>query len=109
MRFLLAALAALAGLAVAPAAEAGTVSMGLRRQALGKPPLVRRATWTQNLANNATGGGYFAEVKIGTPGQTFHLHLDTGSSDTWVLDVASDLCNSPQRQREYGFCIATCT
>ncbi|EQB56222.1 eukaryotic aspartyl protease [Colletotrichum gloeosporioides Cg-14] len=30
------------------------------------------------------------------------MHLDTGSSDTWVVDKQADLCNSPRMQRTYG-------
>ncbi|KAK2026695.1 eukaryotic aspartyl protease, partial [Colletotrichum zoysiae] len=59
---------------------------------------------TLNLAalNNITGGGYYAAVQVGTPGQKSMLHIDTGSSDTWVLDKQADLCTSRSLQRQYG-------
>jgi len=41
-----------------------------------------------------------ATVKVGTPGQNIVLAIDTGSSDTWVLDVTADLCTDPQYQAE---------
>ncbi|KAL1918923.1 uncharacterized protein VTP21DRAFT_2304 [Calcarisporiella thermophila] len=34
---------------------------------------------------------YYAEVQVGTPGQTFKVDIDTGSSDFWVYSSA---CNS---------------
>ncbi|KAK2056030.1 eukaryotic aspartyl protease, partial [Colletotrichum caudatum] len=59
---------------------------------------------TLNLAalNNITGGGYYATVQVGTPGQKSTLHIDTGSSDTWILDKQADLCTSRSLQRQYG-------
>ncbi|TDZ38668.1 putative aspartic-type endopeptidase opsB [Colletotrichum spinosum] len=56
-----------------------------------------------NLAtyNNITGGGYFSEVKVGTPAQKTLMHLDTGSSDTWINDINADLCIDPAAQTAY--------
>lgn len=57
-----------------------------------------------------TGGGYYADVEIGTPGQKVSLILDTGSSDVWVLDKNADLCtNSTMQYALGGGCIATYT
>jgi hypothetical protein len=74
------------------------------------PPLLRRADpILQEMHNNVTGGGYYAEVTIGTPPQSLSLVVDTGSSDVWVLDTNADLCTSPRLQYEVGGgCIATC-
>ncbi|TQN73325.1 putative aspartic-type endopeptidase opsB [Colletotrichum shisoi] len=52
--------------------------------------------------NNITGGGYYSEVYIGTPGQKTLVHLDTGSSDTWVVDKQADLCISRSLQSQVG-------
>ncbi|KAF4124483.1 Eukaryotic aspartyl protease [Geosmithia morbida] len=55
--------------------------------------------------NNITGGGYYAEFKVGTPPQSISFQLDTGSSDTWVNSVNSDLCTNAAKQRSHGFCM----
>ena len=72
--------------------------------------LLRRDTWEQTLINNLTGGFYSAQVAVGTPPQDVTLVLDTGSSDTWVLDRNADLCVSRQAQEAAGVggCIQTC-
>ncbi|CAO1598917.1 hypothetical protein XANCAGTX0491_002669 [Xanthoria calcicola] len=38
--------------------------------------------------------GYYASLAVGTPPQNFVVHLDTGSSDTWIPSVDSSLCQS---------------
>ncbi|RYP45628.1 hypothetical protein DL768_008065 [Monosporascus sp. mg162] len=82
------------------------VSMGIGK-AKRLPPLHKR-TILQELHNNLTGGGYYAEVSVGTPPQTVRLVVDTGSSDVWVLDSNADLCTSRRMQEVYGGgCIAT--
>ncbi|KAI1755872.1 aspartic peptidase domain-containing protein [Xylaria castorea] len=67
----------------------------------------RAGTYSQELNNNLTGGGYYAEVALGTPPQPVTLILDTGSSDVWVLDTNADLCQSRSLQSIYGTCLAT--
>ncbi|KAI1186917.1 aspartic peptidase domain-containing protein [Nemania serpens] len=67
----------------------------------------RAGTYSQELNNNLTGGGYYAQVALGTPPQPVTLVLDTGSSDVWVLDADANLCQSRTLQNMYGSCIAT--
>ncbi|KAI1818552.1 aspartic peptidase domain-containing protein [Poronia punctata] len=67
----------------------------------------RGGTYSQELNNNLTGGGYYTEVALGTPPQPVTLILDTGSSDVWVLDSGADLCRSRDLQARYGSCLAT--
>ncbi|KAF9879616.1 aspartic endopeptidase [Colletotrichum karsti] len=64
--------------------------------------ITRRDTLDLTAINNITGGGYYSEVEVGTPGQKMLLHLDTGSSDTWILHKQADLCNSQRLQRTYS-------
>lgn len=58
--------------------------------------LMKRAgTVSSNLANEET--LYLMDATIGTPPQSLHLHLDTGSSDLWVNVASSSLCNTRQQ------------
>ncbi|RYP75186.1 hypothetical protein DL771_002511 [Monosporascus sp. 5C6A] len=104
---LLPALVAVGGTASFAAAQR-VVSMGIGKTKR-LPPLHKRADpILQELHNNVTGGGYYAEVSVGTPPQTVSLILDTGSSDVWVLDSNANLCTSSRMQEENGGgCIAT--
>ncbi|KAK5017021.1 hypothetical protein LTR60_001429 [Cryomyces antarcticus] len=52
----------------------------------------RAGTVQQTLDNLET--LYFANVSLGTPGQTLRLHLDTGSSDLWTNVASSQLCQT---------------
>ncbi|KAK3367628.1 aspartic peptidase domain-containing protein [Podospora didyma] len=67
--------------------------------------LRRRAHFEESLENNRT--GYFAYVDIGTPPQTIKMHVDTGSTDVWVLSKTVDLCNNVTLQDEFGRCYDT--
>ncbi len=60
----------------------------------------RRDTFSEELANNLTGGGYYATVTVG--GQDMTMILDTGSSDAWVVSYKADLCTSARLQSHYG-------
>ncbi|KAE9372441.1 acid protease [Stipitochalara longipes BDJ] len=68
-----------------------------------------RATITESLANNETGGDYIATAKVGTPAQTVTFLIDTGSSDVWMLSSTADLCTDPdlQIQDQTGGCSST--
>ncbi|KAI9263094.1 aspartic peptidase domain-containing protein [Sporodiniella umbellata] len=43
------------------------------------------------------GSGYYAEVKLGEPEQTFRVVLDTGSSDFWVVSDECEQCSHSNR------------
>ncbi|KAK7962515.1 aspartic-type endopeptidase OPSB [Apiospora aurea] len=62
------------------------VSLSLldRRRGLG--------SYSQVISNNITAQRYYADVTIGTPPQHITLTVDTGSSDTWVVDKSTDGC-----------------
>lgn len=59
---------------------------------------------TLEALNNITGGGYYSEFEVGSPGQTISFLLDTGSSDTWVNSVDVDLCSDEDLQAVNGYC-----
>ena len=52
----------------------------------------RTQTVSETLDNEET--LYFANVTLGTPGQSLRLHIDTGSSDLWTNSANSQLCQS---------------
>ncbi|GAW23308.1 hypothetical protein ANO14919_128640 [Xylariales sp. No.14919] len=84
------------------------VPLGFSRAGPATTSLRKRANaYSQELNNNLTGGGYYADVALGTPPQPVTLILDTGSSDVWVLDADADLCQSRTLQLYYGTCLAT--
>ncbi|RYP05828.1 hypothetical protein DL764_003539 [Monosporascus ibericus] len=94
------------GCAASFATAQRVVSMGIGKTK--RPPPLHKRSILQELNNNLTGGGYYAEVSVGTPPQTVRLIVDTGSSDVWVLDSDANLCTSSIMQEEYGGgCIAT--
>ncbi|KAI1497918.1 aspartic peptidase domain-containing protein [Biscogniauxia marginata] len=107
MRFVLALLVACAA-AVSAAATQRVIPVTFAKQTSSNPTLRRRSpTYSQELNNNRTGGGYYAQVFLGTPPQPVSLVLDTGSSDVWVLDTNANLCRSEKLQAYYGGCIST--
>jgi hypothetical protein len=64
--------------------------------------LSRRDAHAATIANNITGGGYYVDVEVGTPGQPITMVLDTGSSDAWIVSYQADLCTSRSLQNKYG-------
>lgn len=91
---------ALAALALAATASAGTLAVPFHRRPAPAASVTRRdGTLHLEALNNITGGGYFAELGVGTPPQKLSFLVDTGSSDTWVNSVDADLCRSPQAQQ----------
>lgn len=105
-------------LALFSATAAAFVEMSINKIRSNRPaPLPNRlrnrastGTYIEALANNVTGGGYYASVSVGTPPQPQVLVVDTGSSDVWVVAYDASLCTNPLLQREYGdSCAETCT
>ncbi|KAH7158212.1 aspartic peptidase domain-containing protein [Dactylonectria estremocensis] len=92
----------------ATCASAGTVSVDFSRFKLDLAlSITKRDTLNLKAINNITGGGYYAEFEIGTPGQKIGFLLDTGSSDTWVNSIDTDLCNSVSLQETNGYCMTS--
>ena len=99
----------LALLSLAAVVSAGTVSVSFSKLKLTTAlSITKRDTLSLEALNNITGGGYYAEFQVGTPGQKLGFLLDTGSSDTWVNSVDSDLCSSARLQAQNGYCMTTC-
>ncbi|OAQ99787.1 hypothetical protein LLEC1_06513 [Akanthomyces lecanii] len=80
-------------------AAAGTVSVDIHKQInaeLYDALKIHKRTGDPivdlQAINNVTGGGYYADLGIGTPQQVLTFHLDTGSSDTWVNLKGNDFC-----------------
>lgn len=55
---------------------------------------LRRRTGTVQATLDNEETLYFANATLGTPAQSFRLHIDTGSSDLWVNTNTSTLCNA---------------
>lgn len=97
---------AIAGVALATAAQAQVVQFDIERR--HGPNLRRRAaTLDGTLLNERVEGGYFLNVKVGTPGQNITLQLDTGSSDVWVPSSTSAICTDVS-QRNPGCTFGSC-
>lgn len=109
------AISLLVGVAWAPSVQAA-VSIDIAknpavaaRTVLQQRAIQQRATITESLSNNVTGGSYVASVSVGTPPQTQTLIIDTGSSDVWLLSAQANLCSNERLQRYYGGgCSTTC-
>lgn len=86
-------LAVLLGFTLAATSRGQVVQWDIEKRDNGKE-LSRRAESAieASVANEASSGGYFATVKIGTPGQKVSLQLDTGSSDVWVPATQAEIC-----------------
>ncbi|KAF8881807.1 aspartic peptidase domain-containing protein [Infundibulicybe gibba] len=46
------------------------------------------------IVNQLRDKHYYGTVRIGTPPQTFHVALDTGSSDLWIASDTCQICDS---------------
>ncbi|KAL8672721.1 MAG: hypothetical protein Q9168_002846, partial [Polycauliona sp. 1 TL-2023] len=72
--------------------KAVSLDFHVRRTQPSLPSIGKRETNTADLSRGAV--GYYANLAVGTPPQNFVLHLDTGSSDTWIPSVDSNICQS---------------
>jgi hypothetical protein len=108
MKRLFAALAALASGALSQNVVQFDVTKGVPGIRVGHmPPLARRGGFSEEISNIIAGGGYFVQVKVGTPPQNLTMLLDTGSSDTWVLGHDSDLCSVRDSHLSARRCVDT--
>ncbi|KAB5517313.1 aspartic peptidase domain-containing protein [Coniochaeta sp. 2T2.1] len=109
MRYTAAAATGALTLAASASAANNVVSFDLNRGVPGirggpnpTSPLISRDVAAGSINNNITGGGYYVDVLVGTPGQPIRMVLDTGSSDAWFLSNQADLCISKSLQSYYG-------
>jgi len=90
--------ASLAATLATTASAQRVVSLDIDKPALVSslqlPDLLRRdlGNYSQVITNNITARTYYAKVTIGTPPQPITLIVDTGSSDTWVIDDEYEAC-----------------
>lgn len=56
------------------------------------------------ITNRRGNGGYFATVKIGSPGQDLVMQLDTASSDSWVPYSGAPICEGSTSGCPMGSC-----
>lgn len=94
---------AVLSLVLAATAAANVLRIPVTRNSPGTvtrrhPRLTKRASFTESLVNNITGGGYYASVSVGTPGQDIDLILDTGSSDAFVVAAGAELLETSNTQ-----------
>ena len=73
----------------------------LQRRSLSK----RADSVLVGLTNDEVEGLYFANITVGTPGQTLGVQIDTGSSDVWVPSSTASIC---QDVREGGCLLGSC-
>lgn len=79
--------------------SAKVMHFGVERRKVADPVAhdrrrLRRRDGTLNLGLTNDETLYFLKASIGTPGQEAQLFIDTGSSDLWVNNPSSRLCNS---------------
>ena len=101
---------AVAGVALASAAQAQVVQFDIEKR--NAPPRLSRRddTLTGTLSNQRVQGGYFINVQVGSPGQNITLQLDTGSSDVWVPSSSSAICTQVTQRNpgcQFGSCKPT--
>jgi hypothetical protein len=78
----------------------------LKARQLARRGLSKRAdSVLAGLTNDEVEGLYFANITVGTPGQTLGVQIDTGSSDVWVPSSTARICEDA---REGGCPLGSC-